>query len=61
MKDLSYSYDRKTEVLDGISFTARPGELTTIVGANGAGKTTTLKCIAGFTGMAERSFSMGRL
>ena len=47
VKDLSYSYDRKTEVLDGISFTARPGELTTIVGANGAGKTTTLKCIAG--------------
>jgi len=47
IKDLSYSYDRKSEVLRDVCFVARSGQVTTIIGANGAGKTTTLKCIAG--------------
>ena len=34
-------------VLNGVSFTARAGELTAIVGPNGCGKTTTLKVVAG--------------
>ena len=33
-------------VLDGIDFTARRGELLSLVGPNGAGKTTLLRCIA---------------
>ena len=35
------------ELLSGISFEARPGELTVLLGPNGAGKTTLLKVAAG--------------
>jgi ABC-type multidrug transport system ATPase subunit len=44
--DLSKRYGRK-EVLRGLSFEARPGEITLLVGANGAGKSTTMKVLAG--------------
>lgn len=47
VKDLSFQYDEES-VLENVSFTARPGEITAIVGANGAGKSTLLKCISGF-------------
>ena len=36
-------------VLRGISFEARPGEITLLVGPNAAGKTTTIKILAGLT------------
>jgi branched-chain amino acid transport system ATP-binding protein len=35
------------QVLWGISFKVRAGQLTTIIGANGAGKTTTLRTVVG--------------
>jgi len=34
-------------VLDGLSWTARVGELTALLGPNGAGKTTALRCVTG--------------
>jgi D-xylose transport system ATP-binding protein len=34
-------------VLNSVDFTARPGEVTALVGDNGAGKTTMIKCIGG--------------
>jgi branched-chain amino acid transport system permease protein len=34
------------KVLDGIGFSARAGELVSLVGPNGAGKTTLMRCIA---------------
>ena len=34
-------------VVDGVSFSARAGELTAICGPNGSGKTTTMRAIAG--------------
>src|ERR1700760_2162028 len=34
-------------VLQSVNFTARPGEVTALVGDNGAGKTTMIKCIGG--------------
>jgi len=37
----------KSEVLRGISFDVKQGEIVTIVGANGAGKTTTLRTLCG--------------
>ncbi len=44
--DLVTAYDRM-EVLHGLSFEVRRGEIAVIIGANGAGKSTTLKTIAG--------------
>jgi branched-chain amino acid transport system ATP-binding protein len=37
----------KVEVLRGISFDVKAGEIVTIIGANGAGKSTTLKTLCG--------------
>ena len=45
-ENLVKSYGPK-EVLRGISFEARPGEVTLMVGPNGAGKSTTIKILAG--------------
>ena len=46
VRDLHAGYG-KSEVLRGISFDVRRGEIVTIVGANGAGKTTTLRTLCG--------------
>jgi ATP-binding cassette subfamily B protein len=47
VRDLEYRYPgAELPVLRGISFTARPGELTAIIGGTGAGKTTLLDLIA---------------
>lgn len=39
----------RREILHGINFEARPGELTAIVGPNGSGKTTFLRTLTGET------------
>lgn len=44
IKDLNFSYG-KTPILKDISFTAKPGEMTVLLGANGSGKTTLLQCV----------------
>ena len=38
----------RTEVLHGISFEARPGEVLGLLGPNGAGKTTTMRILTGY-------------
>jgi ABC-type multidrug transport system ATPase subunit len=45
-ENLTRSFGRH-EVLRGISFTARAGEITLLVGPNGAGKSTTMKVLTG--------------
>lgn len=42
-----HTFYRDTEALKGVSFTVRPGEITTLLGSNGAGKTTVLRTISG--------------
>ena len=43
-KSLTYRIGRRT-ILDGISLSARDGEITVILGKNGSGKTTLLRAI----------------
>jgi ABC-2 type transport system ATP-binding protein len=40
-------YFNKRRVLDGVSFSARSGEVLGLIGPNGSGKTTLFECIAG--------------
>jgi branched-chain amino acid transport system ATP-binding protein len=46
VSQLSAGYG-KTQVLTGLDFEVRAGEIVTLIGANGAGKTTTLKTLCG--------------
>ncbi len=39
------SGDKRVVAVDGVTFTARDGEITGLLGPNGAGKTTTLRCL----------------
>jgi ATP-binding cassette subfamily B protein/subfamily B ATP-binding cassette protein MsbA len=45
---VSFAYRDGTQVLDDISFTARPGEMIALVGLTGAGKTTLVSLIPRF-------------
>src|SRR5436190_3940718 len=45
--DLVKKYGQVTAV-KGISFTAKPGQVTGFLGPNGAGKTTTMRMLTGF-------------
>ena len=47
LNNIEVVYDGVILVLKGISFVAKRGSITTLLGGNGAGKTTTLKAIAG--------------
>lgn len=48
LKDVKFGYDKNREVLKGISFKIKKGEMLSIVGRNGAGKSTISKLICGF-------------
>ena len=45
---IEFSYDGKTPILKGVSFTAEPGEVVAIVGPTGAGKSTILHLLPRF-------------
>lgn len=45
-KNVAFSYDEDNNVLKDISFTAKQGEVTALVGASGSGKTSILKLIS---------------
>ncbi|MCM3746409.1 ABC transporter ATP-binding protein/permease [Paenibacillus pasadenensis] len=47
-QDVSFSYDGKSKVLDGISFKLEQGKTIALVGASGSGKSTVFKLITGF-------------
>jgi ATP-binding cassette subfamily B protein len=49
IEDVAFRYpETATDVLDGVSFTIRPGGVTALVGASGAGKTTIMKLLLRF-------------
>lgn len=45
--------------VDGLSFTAEPGEITAFLGPNGAGKTTTLRMLLGLVEPTEGTATIG--
>jgi ABC-2 type transport system ATP-binding protein len=47
VRDLRMRYGR-TDVLNGVTFSARRGEVLALLGPNGAGKTTTIEILEGF-------------
>lgn len=47
VEGLRFGYDRKSEVLHGISFEVNRGDLLFLLGPNGSGKTTLFKCLLG--------------
>jgi len=46
--DITTAYD-KADVLEGISLTIQPGQITCLLGTNGSGKTTLIRSILGLT------------
>ena len=45
VENLSFSYEN-VAVLDNVTFEAKQGGITGIIGPNGSGKTTLIRCIA---------------
>ncbi|MCY0878786.1 MAG: ABC transporter ATP-binding protein [Firmicutes bacterium] len=60
-RDVRFSYKAGEEVLHGISFEARSGELTAIVGPSGAGKSTILSLAARFYDPQEGTVTLAGL
>lgn len=48
MQDVSYSYDKKTFVLNKINFEVQSPDIIALTGVNGAGKSTFLKVLSGY-------------
>lgn len=48
----------RVKVLDGVSLTAKPGEITCVMGRNGAGKTTAMKAIMGLLPLASGTVAL---
>ena len=59
VSDLRVAYGR-IEVVHGISFEAKAGEVTCLIGPNGAGKTTTISMLLGLLLMVSFVVTVSR-
>ena len=58
-ENVTFAYGEDRPVLDGVSFTARPGTVTAIVGPTGAGKTTLMNLLLRLYDPDEGSIRIG--
>ena len=58
-KNVSFSYNENEQVLDNVSFTAKEGEVTALVGPSGGGKSTVMKLAGRFWDASEGVVSVG--
>jgi len=54
VKDLSYNYKNKEQVLENINLNINEGEVVSIIGKNGSGKSTLARLIAGIMKQTKR-------
>ena len=57
--DVGFAYADGEEVLDGVSFTAREGQVTALVGASGSGKSTAVKLASRFWDVSSGAVFVG--
>jgi len=58
-QDVDFSYEEGRKVLHGVSFTARQGEITALVGPSGGGKSTSSKLAARFWDIKKGKILLG--
>ena len=58
-KNVDFAYEEEKQVLQNVSFTARQGETTALVGPSGGGKSTTAKLAARFWDIKRGQILMG--
>ncbi len=58
-KNVTFSYETSEKVLDGLSFTAKQGEITALVGPSGGGKSTAMRLSARFWDVEEGGVTIG--
>ena len=58
-KDVHFAYDTSETVLDGVSFTARQGEVTALIGPSGSGKTTVSRLASRFWDIPSGTITVG--
>lgn len=57
--NVSFSYDGNEEVIRDVSFTAKQGEITALVGPSGGGKSTVSKLVARFWDITSGTITVG--
>lgn len=57
--NVNFSYETGKKVLDGVSFTARQGEITALIGPSGGGKSTAAKLAARFWDVNSGRITLG--
>jgi ATP-binding cassette, subfamily B, bacterial IrtB/YbtQ len=58
-KNVDFAYENNKQVLQNVSFTAKQGEITALVGPSGGGKSTSAKLSARFWDIDEGKITMG--
>ena len=58
LDQIDVSYDKKKQILKGLSLDVEKGELVSLLGPSGCGKSTTLRVVAGFIDPQNGSFTL---